>query len=281
MRWMAVVSCFALSLAAAGSNHGTADDSAAHCRSLVALRSAETDVSSAALAVDRRDVPDYCQLEGRIAGRVGFVMRLPVQRWNGKLAVTGCGGFCGGLRPDKPGHSNGMNEALKLGFAVIQTDSGHQAPSWDADWAVGDATALALYAGAWMPLAVASARQFIRQYYAQAPRRTYFSGCSNGGRLGLFAAQRYPALFDGIAAGGGIFDMTGNAAIHGLWLLQSTRDGDGRAVIDRAKIPLLQSHVLERCDAIDGVVDGVVSRPANCRPQVSDLQCDQADGTTA
>src|SRR2546430_5251902 len=35
----------------------------------------------------------------------------------------------------------------------------------------------------------------------QDPRRSYFNGCSDGGREALQKAQRFPANFDGIVAG--------------------------------------------------------------------------------
>jgi len=278
-----LTSLLVLLSAAVGAAAG--DDTTARCQSLVQVQAPQTELTAATLVTDREDLAAFCQLEDRIAGRVGFVMRLPAANWNGKFVVTGCGGFCGSLVPDKPGYSNSMNESLKLGFAVIQTDSGHTAQSWETDWALADDEALALYAGAWMPLAVATGRSFIDSYYTEVPRRTYFSGCSNGGRLGLFAAQRYPALFDGIAAGGGIFDLSGNAGVHGLWLLQSTRDRDGHAVINVNKIPLLEHHVMAQCDRLDGVTDGVVSQPELCTPQLDTLQCapgkDAADCITA
>jgi len=245
----------------------------ADCGDLVQQSVADTEINQASLVTDSGELPDYCNVEGAIAGRVRFVMRLPVADWNGKFVVAGCGGFCGSLRPEKPGYSNSINEALKLGYAAIQTDGGHQAKSWDTDWAIGDPEALDLYAGTWMPLAVATGDSLVSAYYADDPSRTYFSGCSNGGRLGMYAAQRYPELFDGIAAGGGIFDLTGNSGVHGLWLLQSTRDYEGRAVIDQSKMPMLSQHIIQQCDALDGASDGVISRPELCSPAVDGLQC--------
>ena len=128
-----------------------------------------------------------------------------------------------------------------------------------------------------MPWAVDTANDLVQGFYQNMPGRVYFSGCSNGGRLAMMAAQRHPKLFDGIAGGGGIFDLTGNAGVHGLWLLQSTRDENGDAVIDRTKVPLLQRAVMAQCDVHGGVSDGVVSRPDLCRPQLEGLQCADAN----
>jgi pimeloyl-ACP methyl ester carboxylesterase len=252
---------------------GPAQNEVAHCGGLKNTQAPNTRLDKVSYVDDREDLPAFCQAEGSIEERVGFVMRLPVENWNGKFAVAGCGGFCGALRPEKPGYSNSINEALKQGYAAIQTDGGHQAESWDTDWAIGDDRALALFGGEWMPLAVTTGNALIEAYYQDDTERTYFSGCSNGGRLGLMAAQRYPDLFDGIAAGGGIFDLTGNSGVHGLWLLQSTRDKQGGAVIDRNKMPLLHSAVLGQCDALDGVADGVVARPELCQPDLQALAC--------
>jgi len=243
------------------------------CRLLAGLSLENAKLTAADLITDRPDLPDFCQVDGIIATRIGFTLRFPAGSWNRKFMVAGCGGFCGILLPEKPGHSNSINEALKLGFAAITTDGGHQAPSWDTDWAMKDTASLKLFAGAWMPLAVATGKQLLQQFYDVEPHRTYFSGCSNGGRLAMMAAQRYPTLFDAIAGGGSIFDLSGNAGIHGLWLLQSTRDRNGRAVIDQNKMPLLQSAVNSQCDQLDGVSDGVISRPESCQPRLDDLQC--------
>ncbi len=249
----------------------TADNAPSSCNAIAAPP--DTVLTEARLVTDRDDLPAFCQVNGSISRRIQFALRMPAENWNGKFMVAGCGGFCGSLLPDKPGYSNSINEALKLGYAAISTDSGHQAKSWDTDWAIGDSRALELYAGAWMPLAVTTGTELVQQFYADQPRRTYFSGCSNGGRLAMMAAQRYPTLFDGIAGGGGIFDLSGNAGVHGFWLLQSTRDKQGKAVIDRAKIPLLERQVMSQCDSLDGVKDGVVSRPDLCQPQITGLQC--------
>jgi tannase/feruloyl esterase len=253
--------------------HAQADGSPSRCEVLARQPFAATTLEMAVMRTGVESVPAFCEVSGRIVDRIGFVMRLPVENWNGKFSVAGCGGFCGSLRPDKPGYSNSMNEALRSGYAVIQTDGGHQAESWDTDWAIGDDTALGLFAGQWIPHAVATGRGLIEAFYGESPSRSYFSGCSNGGRLGMYAAQRFPEYFDGIAAGGSIMDLTGSSGVHGLWLLQATRDAEGHPVIDQAKLPLLQEHVMKRCDRLDGVADGAVSRPELCEPDVIALQC--------
>jgi tannase/feruloyl esterase len=243
------------------------------CESLKAAPVAETRIDMAQARAAAEGMPGFCHVEGQIFERIGFAMRLPSANWNGKFAVAGCGGFCGSLKPDKKGYSNSMNRALRSGYAVIQTDGGHRAESWDTDWAIADDVALRLFAGEWMPHAVATGRGLIEAYYGDSPARSYFSGCSNGGRLGMYAAQRYPEYFDGIAAGGSIMDLTGSSGVHGMWLLQATRDLEGKPVIDQAKLPLLEQHVMKRCDNLDGVTDGAVSRPDLCEPKVSQLQC--------
>jgi len=130
-----------------------------------------------------------------------------------------------------------------------------------------------------MPLVVDTGSFLVQHFYGNQSERTYFSGCSNGGRLGMFAAQRYPELFDGIAAGGGVFDFTGNAGIHGIWLLQATIDPNGDPLIPVEKIPLLGQHVMSQCDSLDGTNDGIVSRPDLCTPEIDSLICDAEENS--
>src|SRR6056297_2013489 len=83
---------------------------------------------TAADIVDEDDgLPAYCRVRGVIDPRIGYEARLPVAGWNGKYYQAGCGGFCGSVLPDKPGFSNTINEALKLGYAATSTASGSSA----------------------------------------------------------------------------------------------------------------------------------------------------------
>jgi len=223
---------------------------------------------------EKERLPAFCQIKGVLRKRIRFESRLPLQEWNGKFLMAGCGGFCGELLPDKPGFSNSINEALKMGYATIAHDGGHTAPSYDTSWAYDDPEALEIWAHKILPIIAGHGKKIVESFYGRPPALSYFSGCSNGGRLGLMAAQRYPDLFDGILAGGPVFDLSGNAGIHGAWLIQQLHKKDGSLRISREKIPLLKSHVLTQCDLLDGLEDGIISDPRQCQVDLSTLQCD-------
>lgn len=233
---------------------------AAACPSLVAP---EGVVFSAPPAwVESAELPKYCRARGTIGGRVQFEMRLP-ERWSGRFMMAGCGGFCGELLPDKPGHSNSINEALKRGYAAIAHDSGHQAKSWEVHWS-SDAETLELWAHKILPVVSQAGLQMVRSIYGKQPHHKYFSGCSNGGRLGLMAAQRYPDLFDGIAAGGSIHDLSGNAGLWGNWLITTNQSG-ASSLFPQTKVRQIEKLVLDRCDRIDGSEDGTIDDPRRCK----------------
>lgn len=231
--------------------------------------------SAAPTWVEAAGLPKYCRVAGTINQRIQFELRLPEQ-WSGRFMMAGCGGFCGELLPDKPGHSNAINEALKRGYAAVSHDSGHQASSWESDWAE-DAEALALWAYESLPVVTDIGTRLTTAMYRQPPRYKYFSGCSNGGRMGLMAAQRYPELFDGIAAGGSIFELSGIAGLWGNWLITTNQEGS-QSRFPQARVPVIEKLVMSQCDAVDGLTDGIIADPLACEVSFSAAQC--ADAST-
>src|SRR4029434_692203 len=94
----------------------------------------------------------------------------------------------------------GDGPALVRGFAVVSTDSGHEGAVFDASF-MKDQEAALNFAQASVGKVTAAAKTIIARYYGQGPTRSYFVGCSTGGREGMIASQRYPAEFDGVVAG--------------------------------------------------------------------------------
>ncbi len=220
--------------------------------------------------VEAGELPRYCRIRGTIENRVNFEMRLP-EKWSGRFLMAGCGGFCGALIPDKPGHSNAINAALKRGYAAISHDGGHQARSWETQWAQ-DREALELWAHKSLPVVTETGIRLATAMYQHPPRYKYFSGCSNGGRMGLMAAQRYPGLFDGIAAGGSIFELSGIAGLWGNWLISTNQDGL-HSRFAQAKVPVIEELVMAQCDALDGLTDGIIDDPRLCKIQFAAAAC--------
>src|SRR4029077_8821812 len=102
------------------------------------------------------------------------------------------------------------------GYAVVSTDGGHQAKNpIDASFGV-DPQARADYQFRSTDLVAQVAKKIVADYYGSAPHHSYMMGCSNGGRESMIAAQRYPALFDGVVAGDPAFDLT-RAAVAEAW----------------------------------------------------------------
>ena len=223
---------------------------------------AEVRFESAPRWVPADRLPAHCEVRGIAVEKIHFVMRLPAE-WQGRFLLAGCGGFCGELLPDKEGYSNTINFAVRRGYAAIAHDGGHQAPSWDTAWA-RDPDALDIWAHRLLPILSEAGTSIAKSVYGREPRYKYFSGCSNGGRLGMIAAQRYPKLFDGIAAGASVADLSGTAGLWGSWTI-SRLLREGKPVLPTERWKLIREFVLQRCDALDGKQDGRIDAPRECK----------------
>lgn len=225
-------------------------------------------VATTAAVAANGDMPAYCRVKGTIRPTIGFEMRLPLTNWNGNYYVAGCGGYCGILTTETPRASNGIVDAVRRGYAAIHTDSGHSGASQgDASWAPGNREALELYAHRWVPLTHAAGLGIIRAFYGREARYRYFVGCSNGGRIALVTAQRYPALFNGIISGCPAVDLTNAGGAFGAWKLKTNQDATSPVLSPafNRKLPLLIAAVKAQCDSRDGQADGLIARPGACR----------------
>jgi feruloyl esterase len=210
--------------------------------------------------------------EGAPAGSAQFEVKLPAA-WNGKFLYLGVGGFAGTLRPAVNGLD--LQEALPQGYAVAISDTGHTGNGpFDARWAMAapgrpDRAKLAdYYFRATHQVTIAAKRLVQRYYAASAIRRAYFDGCSNGGRMGLTEAARYPEDYDGIIAGAPYMDVPGT----NLSAISRATAFIG-AYIPPPMLAKIDAAVLATCDANDGTKDGLIQNPARCGFDPAALQC--------
>jgi feruloyl esterase len=207
-------------------------------------------------------VPTYCKVNGTIAPSLNFEVRLP-DSWNGKLYYGGGGGYNGSIPPV-------ALSALAQGYAQVASDSGHQAAALDASFALTDAFAAQLFGSLSVPTVMSTALGVVTAAYRSPPTKSYFEGCSGGGREALMAAQRNPNLFDGIIARAPAYNWVGFAG-------QFHRNAKAMAVpgaqFTNAKLVLLSKAVRDACDAQDGIADGIVSNPQACKFNPASLRC--------
>jgi feruloyl esterase len=230
----------------------------------------------------------HCKLSGRMAERtgvdgkpyhIGFEVRLPAA-WNGRLLYQGGGGNDGVVRP-AIGPQAAPGYALNRGFAVVTTDAGHQGA--DAGFGFDPIARVDNAYNAHDKVAVA-AKDIVRAFYSKAPERSYFIGCSGGGRQGMMFTQRFPSYFDGVIAMAPAMRVSSGATVAAAWdsqaLLAAAPTVDGNKILSNALPPadlaLLRKGILDSCDAQDGIVDGLVSNPAACRFDPRALQCSGA-----
>lgn len=206
---------------------------------------------------------------------IGIEIWLPVETWNGKYEQLGNGGWAGAI------HRAPLAGAVQRGFAAATTDGGHQdgigddgRGQRDANFAIGHPEKLIDYGYRALGETRRTALAAIKAFYGRDPARSYFFGCSGGGREALMVAQRFPEEFDGILAGNPGNDWSHWAA--GLVWNKQAQLGDG--AIPTTKRALIQNAVIAACDPIDGVTDGLVADPRFCRFDPAVLTCKEADG---
>jgi Tannase and feruloyl esterase len=230
-------------------------------------------------------VAGHCLVTGRMNERVsavdqqtyaiGFQMRLPMA-WNGRFYHQGNGGL-DGFVADALGLASGggaVTSALQQGFAVLSSDAGHtprQLPHFGID-----PQARLDYGYQAVEVLTPMAKRLIAQAYGKAPDRSYYGGCSNGGRHAMVAAVRQAGQYDGILAGNPGLNLP-KSALAQLWGAQQFEKLATAADLASAVTPperrLLADSILQRCDALDGLKDGIVGHTAACQ-RAFDIQRD-------
>jgi feruloyl esterase len=234
-------------------------------------------IPAGTLTIAGKPVPAHCQITGKMFQRVspvdaqsyaiGFEMRLP-NAWNGRFFYQANGGTDGSvLTATGPvGGGGPLDNALNMGFAVISSDAGHSGQT--ANFGI-DPQARLDYgyqaAGKLTPMA----KNVIQVAYGKGPERSYFGGCSNGGRHTMVAASRYADQYDGFLVGdpgfrlplAAIANLAGGKAYAAL----AATPGDLSTGFTTAERALVSNAVLNRCDALDGAKDGLVQDTAACQ----------------
>ncbi len=264
---------------------GQTMEQVAACENLMDLRNLT--ITRAGMEQNSADGSSYCYVRGIISQAIHFHAQLPLpQNWNGRYLMWGDGG--------KDGDLDYADARVVQGYAVTNSNMGHDnGVEPGASFGFNNRQAEIDFGYRAVHLTVMAGKRLVNEYYDQGPSYSYFEGCSTGGRQGFMEAQRFPGDFDGIVAGAPAFNYQGlNAA--GTWNLQRmfrdnltgnlAVDSNGDGMVDSLNlISVLHEKVLQKCDTLDGINDGIVSDPLSCNfdpsSDLNDVMCPAGDSS--
>jgi feruloyl esterase len=220
-----------------------------------------------------RDLPAFCRVAATLKpssdSDIKVEIWMPLSGWNGKFEAVGNGGWAGTIS------YGAMAGALRRGYATASTDTGHAGNGGDGSFALNHPEKVVDFAYRAVHEMTVQAKAVAEKHYGRAPRLSYWNGCSTGGRQGLKEAQKYPEDYEGIIAGAPANFMT-HLSTHALWVAQATLK-DPASLIPREKYAAIHKAVLDACDALDGVKDGVLEDPGRCHFDPKSIQCTAGD----
>jgi feruloyl esterase len=221
-------------------------------------------------APDYSDLPAFCRVTATLKpsadSDIKMELWMPASGWNGKYQTAGNGGYAGNLGQQP------LAAALRRGYAIAGTDTGHVGGAQNM---FGHPEKIIDFAYRAIHETTVTSKALVAAFYGNGPKYSYFSNCSTGGRQALVAASKFPEDFNGIVAGDPAI-YTSHQAAQQLWVGQAVHK-DEASFIPAAKFPTIHKAVVEACDALDGVKDGVIENPRRCKfdPQV--LVCKNGD----
>ncbi len=212
-------------------------------------------------------LPAFCRVQATLTPTADSEIRmevwLPADGWNGRFQAVGGRALAGVIVYPA------MATALADGYATASTDTGHVGAG--GSFAAGHPEKVTDHGYRAVHVMTVTARQTIERYYGRPSQKNYWNGCSLGGRQGLAEAQRYPNDYDGIITGDIANDITGLYAAR-LAQHQFVHRSPS-AGLDEAALKVLNAGVLKACDDLDGVTDGVVEQPSQCRFDPATVAC--------
>jgi feruloyl esterase len=215
-----------------------------------------------------KSVPEFCRVAATLTpssdSDIKIEIWLPASGWNRKLQAVGNGGWAGVIS------YGAMADAVKSGYATVSTDTGHSTQG--GGFALEHPEKLIDFGWRSEHEMTVKAKAVIQAFYGNAAQRSYWNGCSTGGRQALKEAQMFPEDFDGIIAG-----AAGNRTAMAIWIAHALLK-DPASHIPPSKFPLIHKAALEACDAGDGLKDGFIDDPTRCKFDPGVLLCKGADG---
>jgi Tannase and feruloyl esterase len=253
---------------------------AATCDTLASLSLSQAKITSSQLiapgaftpptgraAAAYRNLPEFCRVSVTLTpsddSDIKSEVWLPTTNWNRKLEVVGNGGWAGTIS------YGALADGLRSGYATASTNTGHIGDT--GEFALGHPEKLIDFSWRSEHETTVKAKAIVAAFYDAAPRRSYWNGCSTGGRQALKEAQMFPDDFDGIIAG-----APGNRNAMGLWIAHALLK-DPASYIPAAKYPLIHRAAIAACDAADGLKDGLISDPMSCKFDPAVLLCQSGD----
>jgi feruloyl esterase len=218
-----------------------------------------------------KNVPAFCRVAATLRptndSEIKIEVWMPASGWNGKFQAVGNGGWAGAIA------YGAMSQALKSGYATASTDTGHTGNR--GTFALGHPEKLVDFGYRAVHEMTVQSKSIIEAFYGKGARTSYWNGCSTGGREGLKEVQRYPKDYDGVIAGAAANPRT-HLATWQIWIGHAMAKEPG-SFIPKTKYAMIHRAVLDACDALDGVKDGLISDPTRCHFNPNTLLCKGAD----
>lgn len=227
------------------------------CSDLHGLTNYEISIVSARLIPASDAAPEHCRVSLMVQPEINIQVNLP-SAWNSRLYMFGNGGWAGESF-ESAGRVGHRARGLKAGFVTAATDTGHSAVLEPGASFALNRQKLLDYGFRSLHVTAEAAKMLARTYYGIAPTKSYYEGCSQGGRQGLTLAQRFPNDFDGIIAGSPGLYQTRTHLSRAYWMR-----GLHANPFPASKLGLLASRVYQYCDEKDGLKDGLIDDPRRC-----------------
>lgn len=237
------------------------------------IQDAPTKITNAKTMAETNKAPAHCEVEGFVTPHVGIKLFMPIKEWNGKFIQIGCGAACGRLDLALLKCTG----KIKRGYACIFTDMGHQSKTlYSTDWAYNNLQAEVDFGFRSTHVVTLAGKAITQFFYKRTLDKSYFFGCSTGGRQAMVEAQLFPWDFDGIISGAPAINGNG---MDQLWGVTTHLDKNGKSVLTEADLRLVHSAALKSCDMDDGLMDGVISNPNTCDFEPNQLICKNGETT--
>ena len=247
------------------------------CAGLASLSIPNTTITSASMVPATSSTPAYCNVLATVAPQTDIQVQLPT-KWKGRYLHLGGAGFDGTIPQNAPASYN-VN-LLADGYAIGASNGGHRAAQYPGATFAGNQQLVLAYAYTAIGDTDTVARALIQAYYGRPANYRYFDGCSNGGKNASVAASRFRKDYDGVIGGDGVWghadervgggDMAGLTAV---WARVVNVTSTVNPATFPAKLTALYNAEVAKCDALDGIADGIISNPGKCHFDPTALAC--------